>query len=81
MRYFFDKGRTIVDKINPDPAGYGGDIGSYINTQEKIKEAVNRFQIAYEKALKAEDYAGQNYTKDAVEIWIKIFGNYFPAYG
>ena len=81
MRYFLDKARFYISKQNPDPAGYGGDVGNYINTQEKIQEAVNKFQLAYERALKAEGYASRGYTKNAIDMWIKIFGDYFPAYG
>ena len=80
-RYFFDKGRTLVAQKNLDPAGYGGDVGSYINTQEKIQEAVAKFQLAHDRAIKAEDYATRGYIKDAVDMWIKIFGDYFPTYG
>jgi len=81
MRYYFDKGRDMVAKKNPDPAGFGGDVGSYINTREKIEEAVSKFQLAYERAVKAEEYAQKGYIKTAVEYWIKIFGDYFPTYG
>lgn len=81
MRYFFDKGRDLISKKNPDPAGYGGDVGSYINTQEKIQEAVAKFQLAYERALKAEDYERRGYIEEAIEMWRRIFGGYFPAYG
>jgi hypothetical protein len=81
IRYFFDKGRTLIARQNLDPAGYGGDVGSYINTEEKIKEAVAKFQLAYDRAIKAEDYAARGYIEKAVDMWIKIFGNYFPAYG
>lgn len=81
VRYYFDKAREKVKLKNLDPAGYGGDIGKYINTQEKIDDAVSKFQLAYDRALKAEDYATRGYTKLAVDMWIKIFGNYFPTYG
>ncbi|MBX6361896.1 MAG: nucleotidyltransferase [Acidobacterium ailaaui] len=81
VRFFFDKARFYVTKQNPDPAGYGGDVGSYINTQEKIQEAASKFQLAYERALKAEDYALRGDIKDAINMWIKIFGDYFPVYG
>jgi hypothetical protein len=80
-RYFFDKARDWMNKQLPDPAGYGGDIGAYINTNEKIQEAKNKLQLAYERALKAEDYASKNHIENAVNMWIKIFGDYFPAYG
>jgi hypothetical protein len=81
VRFFFDKARFYVTKQNPDPVGYGGDVGSYLNTQEKIQEAASKFQLAYERALKAEDYASKGYIKDAIDMWVKIFGDYFPAYG
>ncbi len=81
MRYFFDKAREKIRMQNLDPAGYGGDIGAYIDTQAKITEAVGKFQLAYDRAIKAEDYARRGYTKNAVDMWIKIFGDYFPAYG
>lgn len=81
VRYFFDKGRDYVTKQNPDPAGYKGDVGAYLNTQSKIDNAANRFQTAYNRAIKAEDYADRYHTHDAINEWRKIFGNYFPAYG
>lgn len=81
MRYFFNKARSYITKQNPDPAGYGGDVGNYITGQEEIQEAANKFQLAYERALKAEEYASRGYIKDAIEMWIKIFGDYFPVYG
>jgi hypothetical protein len=80
MRYYFDKGRNLIARPNADPAGYGGDVGSYINTQEAVRDAVAKFQLAYDRAIKAEDYARRNFISNAVEMWIKIFGDYFPAY-
>lgn len=81
MKYFFDKGRDLISKKNPDPAGYDGDVGSYINTQDKIQEAVAKFQLAYDRAIKAEDYERRGYIEEAIEMWRRIFGGYFPAYG
>lgn len=80
-RYFFDKARDWMNKQLADPAGYGGDVGAYINTNEKIQEVTNKLQLAYERALKAEDYASKGNVENAVDMWIKIFGDYFPAYG
>lgn len=80
-RYFFDKGRTLVSQLNLDPAGYGGDIGAYINTSEKISTAVSKFETAYNRAIRAEDFARRGYFRNAVEQWRLIFGNYFPVYG
>jgi len=81
MRYFFDKARDLVAKQNPDPAGFGGDVGSYLNTKERIDEAVSKFQLAYERSLKAEAYDKNGDVQKATEIWKYIFGDYFPAYG
>ena len=80
-RYFFDKGRELISKKNLDPAGYGDDVGAYINTNEKIKESVDKFKLAYERAIRAEDYEKRGSTGEAVDMWRKVFGDYFPAYG
>jgi hypothetical protein len=40
VRFFFDKVRTNVRGKNLDPAGYGDDIGRYINSTAKVSEAV-----------------------------------------
>jgi hypothetical protein len=81
VRYFFDKARNYVTKQNPDPAGYKGDVGAYLNTQQKIDNAVSRIETAYKRALKAEDYAYRYQLEYAIDIWRQIFGNYFPSYG
>ena len=81
VRYFFDKGREHVTKKNPDPAGYNDDVGSYINTKEKIDEAVSRFTTAYNPTIKAEAFAREGKIQDAVDEWRKIFDNQFPAFG
>lgn len=86
-RYFFDKGRTLISKHNPDPAGYPDstgnveDIGSYIDTPEKVSTAVSKFETAYNRAIRAEDYAMRGYARNAIEQWRLIFGDYYPAYG
>ncbi len=81
VRYLLDKGRDLITKKNPDPAGYGDDVGRYINTPEKVKESVVKFQLAYERAIRAESLAERNHIREAVEEWRKIFGDYFPSYG
>jgi Second Messenger Oligonucleotide or Dinucleotide Synthetase domain len=81
IRYFFDKARDLVTKQNLDPADYGGDVGNYLNTAEKVHSAVTRLQTGYDRALKAEDFARRGFTKDAIAMWRSIFGDYFPAYG
>lgn len=81
VRYSFDKGKDYVKQKNPDPAGYGGDVGSYLSTQENIDNAVSRFETAYDRAIKAEDYDRRGRVEEAIDMWRKIFGDYFPAYG
>jgi Second Messenger Oligonucleotide or Dinucleotide Synthetase domain len=81
MRFYFDKGRKLVAQKNLDPAGFGDDIGRYIDTQEKIQESVAKFQLAYDRALKAEDFTRRGLIQNAVDMWQKVFGDYFPAYG
>lgn len=80
-RFYFDKARLLVTQQNLDPAGYGDDVGSYINTQEKIQEASRRMQTAYDRAIKAEEFAARGNARDAIDMWRKVFGGYFPAYG
>jgi len=81
MRYYFDKGRSVIAQKNMDPAGLGDDLGKYINTQQKIQEAVGKFQLAYERALEAEDLATRGRIERATETWKKVFGDCFPSYG
>jgi hypothetical protein len=80
VRYFFDKGRAKIKFQTADPAGYAGDVGGYISSPAQIEDAVEKFQTAFDRAIKAEDYAERGHTADAIEIWQKIFGDYFPSY-
>ena len=81
IRYFFDKGKNLISKKNPDPTGYNDDVGFYIDTQTKLNEAASRFETAYNRAIKAETFARSGNISDAIIEWRKIFGNSFPAYG
>jgi hypothetical protein len=80
VRFYFDKGRALIKLKNADPAGYGDDVGRYITT-DMVQEAERRFQLSYDRAVKAEQYAAGGNIRAAVEMWGKIFGDYFPAYG
>ena len=80
MRYFFDKGREGIKFKAKDPVEYGGEI-SGLNNISTQAEAISRFETAYSRAMKAEQYAKLGFIKNAVEEWRKIFGDYFPAYG
>lgn len=79
-RFYFDKAREKVKLKNLDPAGYGDDVGKYINGND-IAEAVRRFQLAYERAIKADEFVAKGYHNHATDMWQKVFGDYFPAYG
>jgi hypothetical protein len=81
MRFFLDKGRALIPVINPDPAGFGDDIGRYITGPTQIGEAVGKFQTDYERAVKAEQYADNNDVVKAVAMWKVVFGDPFPAWG
>jgi hypothetical protein len=81
VRYVFDKCRTSVQQQNADPAGYGDDVGQYLNTAEKVQAATSRFQTAFDRAIRAEDQARRNQLREAIETWRLIFGDYFPSYG
>lgn len=80
IRFYFDKARELVKQKNLDPAGYGDDVGKYINSSN-MDEAVRKFELGYERALKAEDFAAKGYHNYAIDMWQKVFGDYFPAYG
>jgi hypothetical protein len=79
-RFFFDKARAVVMQTLPDPAGYGGNVGDYLKTEQQKREAQAKLQAAYESALKAEEYASRYYSH-SIDMWRKIFGKYFPSYG
>ena len=80
MRFFFDKGREAIKYKVQDPVEYGGQINGLRNCSTVV-DAVSKFEAAYNRAFKAEDYAGRGYIENAVDEWRKIFGDYFPAYG
>jgi len=80
MRFFFDKGREGIKYKVHDPVDYGGQINGLRNCKT-VEDAVNRFETAYNRAIKAEQYAKNGNIESAVDEWEKIFGDYFPAYG
>ncbi|MFH1563354.1 MAG: CBASS oligonucleotide cyclase [Nitrospirota bacterium] len=80
MRFFFDKGREAIKYKVQDPVEYGGQINPLRNCQT-VDNAVGRFETAYNRAIKAEQYAKNGNTENAIDEWRKIFGDYFPAYG
>jgi hypothetical protein len=81
LLYFFGEGRHYIRKQNLDPAGYGGDVGDYIKTRQKMEEAEASFETAYGRAYRAVYYWEKAQAESSINEWRKIFGNYFPAYG
>lgn len=81
VRYVFDKMRTQVSYVVPDPAGYGGDLGAYLNTSAKKADVISRLETAYQRAKDAESLASQGKIVDAFSKWRLVFDTYFPAYG
>jgi hypothetical protein len=80
VRFVFDKGREKVKFKQRDPAGFGNEVNP-LNNVTTVEDAVSRFTMAYNRAMKAEDYARNNNIEAAYGEWRKIFGSYFPAYG
>lgn len=80
LRFFFDKARVSVRNKNPDPAGYGDDIGRYI-TQATVEQAVSKFQGAFNTAYHAENYGKRGDHKNAIALWKQLMPYHFPAYG
>jgi len=81
IRYVFDKARTQIQYAVIDPAGFGGNIGAYLDTKEKKANAINCIETAYERAIDAERLNSMGNVQDAYDKWRLIFGDYFPAYG
>lgn len=82
-RFVFDRARATIGGLVLDPAGYGGHLASYLDTQTKRDDVVSRLNSAYARAQDAEALAGAGRIYEAVENekWRIVFGRYFPAYG
>lgn len=80
VRYVFDKARTQVRSPVYDPAGYGGNVASYLDSYQKINEVVNRLETAYARAVDAEELDRRGRVEQAFGKWRMIFSDYFPAY-
>lgn len=81
VRFFFDRARPLIRSILSDPAGYGGDVGAYVDTSAKQAAIVDRLDAALERALDAEALASDGKVELAYKKWQWIFGDCFPAYG
>lgn len=79
-RYVFDKGREAVKFKIGDPAGLGDSINP-LASASTVAEAVGRFDTAFARARRGEAAAASGATREAVDEWRKVFGDYFPVYG
>ncbi len=80
VRYVFDKARNRILSGVFDPAGYGGNVVSYLDTKEKVNQVVTRLDTAYQRAVYAEEFDRRGRPDLAFDRWRMIFGDYFPAY-
>jgi len=79
VRYLLDKGREKIKLKQIDPAGYNGQVNGL--RSGTVADAVARFTLAHNRAVKAEAHAAANDIRLATDEWRKIFGDYYPAYG
>jgi hypothetical protein len=75
-----DKGREEVKFKKVDPANFGDQLNPWNNVTDTA-DAISRFTTAYNRAVKAEEFAKGGKIEDAFGEWRKILGDYFPAYG
>ncbi len=80
IKYFFDNARWNFTTVS-DPAGYGGNVADYLDTQAKKDEIITRLEAAATKAKEAIDHAAAGRISSAFDKWRVIFGDYFPTYG
>jgi hypothetical protein len=79
--YVFGEASEQVKLPTRDEAGYGGNVGDYLDTNAKMSAATSALGAAYEGAIKATDFESGGMTYEAFQQWRIIFGDYFPAYG
>lgn len=79
--YVFDEGRSRVQYTVADPAGLSSAQVQGLAGAATKQEAVKRFETAYARAVRAEEFESRGNIQAAVGEWKKVFGDYFPAYG
>lgn len=79
VRYVFERARAAFTQPLPDPAGYGGNLGDYIDMITGA-EIAHRLESAYQRALAAETAIRSDRIDLAFERYRQIFGDTFPAY-
>jgi hypothetical protein len=79
--YVFDKARVKVKLPTQDEAGYGGNVGNYLDTQAKMSAATSALEAVYAGSIEATEMESRGMTFEAFQQWRVIFGDYFPTYG
>lgn len=78
VREFFRVAEGFIDVT--DPAGYGGNIGSYLSSADRAG-VKSRFASASTRAKDAIEHDADGKAEKAYERWGLVFGKYWPAYG
>ena len=79
MRFFLDRARNAVFAPVADPASEESDIGGYLDISARFR-LLEHLELAYRRALEAEQWEYSGKTWQAYIIWHLIFGDYFPDY-
>lgn len=79
--YVFDNARVKVKLPTQDEAGYGGNVGDYLDTHAKMSAAISALEVAYTGSIEATEMESRGMTFEAFQKWRVIFGDYFPTYG
>ena len=79
-RDFFQFARFGYQNVS-DPAGYGGNIASYLNTHQKLHDVKDRLDRAFELSTSAVQLQLAGLTEQAFNKWRIVFGDCFPTYG
>jgi hypothetical protein len=77
IRNFFAASEASLDQMWPDPAGLGPPVSDQM-TPELIAKARTALQEAQRLATLARRAEAQGRQGEALEIWRKVLGDYFP---
>jgi hypothetical protein len=77
---FFQTAVNLIDSPLKHPNGASGNVDGYLDSNER-KEAKKRLESALMDSGMAMYYSQLNKPRDAIDIYRRIFGSEFPAYG
>jgi hypothetical protein len=75
---FFGWGQNYLSVS--DPAGYSGDLSSYVSWNNR-QSVLSNMESARMRAASANAAERRGDHKEAIRLWRIIFGDEFPAYG